>query len=231
MRLDQAVAARYPDISRRKARELIAAGRVLLNQRRVSVASREVGDRDVVAVVEETPPINVIASTDDWIAVDKAAGMPTQPERGCQRLSLEEALRVQHKNIWLVHRLDTPTSGVVIFARTQPAAATLSRLFRDGEIRKTYVAVCEPPLVREVTIESPIEGRAALTIARPLSNGHVEVDLRTGRTHQIRIHMASIEHPVKGDHRYGGAPAPRLMLHAWKLQHASLGEIVAPIPF
>jgi len=231
MRLDQAVAARYPDISRRKARELIAAGRVLLNQRRVSVASREVGDRDVIAVVEETPAIKVIASTDDWLAVDKAAGMTTQPERGRQRLSLEEALRVQHKNIWLVHRLDTPTSGVVIFARTQPAAATLSRLFRDGEIRKTYVAVCEPPLAREVTIDSPIEGREALTIARPLSNGTVEVDLRTGRTHQIRIHLASIEHPVKGDHRYGGTPAPRLMLHAWKLQHDSLGEIVAPVPF
>src|SRR3954452_5775525 len=121
MRLDQAVAARYPYLSRRKARELIASGRVLLNQRRVSVASREVGDRDVIAVVEETPAIEAIAMTADWIAVNKPAAMPTQPERERKQLSLEEALRVDHKNIWLAHRLDTPTSGVVIFARTQPA--------------------------------------------------------------------------------------------------------------
>ena len=64
MRLDQAVAARYPDISRRKARELIAAGRVLLNQRRVSVASRQVADRDHVTVVAETPAIETLAITD-----------------------------------------------------------------------------------------------------------------------------------------------------------------------
>ena len=230
MRLDQAVAARHPEISRRKARELIAAGRVLLNQRRVSVASREVADRDVVTVVEESPALEVLAITDDWIAVNKPAGMPTQPERERKQLSLEEALRVEHKEIWVVHRLDTPTSGVVIFARTQPAAAKLSHLFKEGGIRKTYLAVCDPPLDGEVTIDTPVGGKDALTIARPIHDGLTEVDLRTGRTHQIRIHLSSIGHPVAGDRRYGGAPAPRLMLHAWKLHHPAIGELIAPPP-
>ena len=229
MRLDQAVAARYPHISRRKARELIAAGRVLLNQRRVSAASREVGDRDVVAVVEEAPRIDVLASSDEWIAVNKPAGMPTQPERDRKQLSLEEALRVEHKDIWLVHRLDTPTSGVVVFARTRAAAATLSRLFREGEIEKTYLARTTPPVTERVTIDSPIGEKSAVTEVEPGNPAIVRI--LTGRTHQIRIHLSSIGHPVDGDRRYGGAPAPRLMLHAWKLRHEMIGEIVAPPPF
>lgn len=229
MRLDQAVAARYPDISRRKARGLIAAGRVLLNQRRVSVASREVSDRDVVTVVEETPAIDVIRSTEDWIAVNKPAGMPTQPERDRKQLSLEEALRVEHKNIWLVHRIDTPTSGVVIFARTQTAAAKLSQMFRDGEIEKTYLARVTPPIAERTVIDTRIDGKAALTEVEP--GDPVIVRIGTGRTHQIRVHLASIGHPVDGDRSYGGAPAPRLMLHAWKLRHAWFGELIAQKPF
>lgn len=230
MRLDQAVAAKFPAISRRKARELIAAGRVLVNQRPVRVASREVATSDEVAVAGELPSVPILAMHDEWLAVNKPAGMPTQPERDRARLSLEEILRVEYRKIWLVHRLDTPTSGVVVFPRTQPSAAKLSALFASGEIRKTYVAMCVPPLDAETRMETPIEGKDALTIARPLPNGLTEVDLRTGRTHQIRIHLSSIGHPVAGDRRYGGAPAKRLMLHAWKLQHESLGEIVAPLP-
>src|ERR1051326_9249405 len=80
MRLDQAVALRS-NLSRRKARELIAAGRVLVNQRSVRVASREVADDDELRVAEELPRIALLASTDDWLAVDKPAGVPTPPPR------------------------------------------------------------------------------------------------------------------------------------------------------
>ena len=161
--------------------------------------------------------------------MNKPAGMPTQPERDRKQLSLEEALRVEHKNIWLVHRLDTPTSGVVIFARTQAAAAKLSKLFRDGEIEKTYLARVTPPIVEAAVIDDPIDGKPAVTEVEPGDPAIVRI--RTGRTHQIRIHLASIGHPVDGDRRYGGAPAPRLMLHAWKLEHVLIGTIVAPPPF
>jgi RluA family pseudouridine synthase len=235
MRLDQTIAARYPDISRRKARELIAARCVLVNERAVSIASREVKPTDRIAVVEDTPEIAVIRESDDWIAVDKPVGMPTQPTRDRQQRSLEELLRLQYREIWLVHRLDTPTSGVVRFAKTAEAAAKLSALFAGGEIRKTYLAILDGELTEERVVETPVQGKSARSTFRAKRRDGTttlaEVVIETGRTHQIRIHAASIGHPVAGDRRYGsGSGAKRLMLHAWKLEHASFGLLEATPP-
>jgi len=230
MRLDQALAARFPELSRRKARELIASGRVLVNQRPVRIASREVADADVIAVAEPAK-IPLIAITDEWLAVNKPAGMPTQPPRDRSVRSLEELLRVEYREIYLVHRIDTPTSGVVLFARTREAAAKFSNLFASGAMKKIYVAIVDGVIDREITIDSPIDGREAITIVRPSTqSSRVEVEIKTGRTHQIRIHLASIGHVVAGDRRHGGAKAERLMLHAWKLQHSSIGTLEAPLP-
>lgn len=229
MRLDQAIAARFPQYSRRKARELIASKRVLVNERLVAVASREVSDDDRIAVVESETELEIIRETAEWVAVNKPAGMPTQPTRDRAERSLEELLRLKYREIYLVHRIDTPTSGVVIFARTRAAAASLSRLFAEGEMRKIYLARVDPPIVNELTIDTPIDGKEAVTIVRP-QGALVEVEIKTGRTHQIRIHLSGIGHPIAGDRRYGGLSAPRLMLHAWKLSHPQLGELVAPPP-
>src|SRR2546423_1516220 len=198
MRLDQAIASRFPQLSRRKARELIAAGRVLVNQRPVRIASREVSETDELAFVEEAPAVPLIAIADDWLAVNKPAGMPTQPPRDRSVRSLEELLRIEYREIYLVHRLDTPTSGLVLFARTRAAAAKFSELFATGAMRKIYVAVIDGSISTEVVIDSPIEGRKALTIVRSLGDSRVEVEIKTGRTHQIRIHLASIGHPIAG---------------------------------
>jgi 23S rRNA pseudouridine1911/1915/1917 synthase len=230
LRLDQAIAARFPDISRRKARELIAAGRVLVNQRPMRIASREIADDAQITVAADVPSLAVLTSTDDWIAVDKPAGMPTQPTRDRADLSLEEMLRLECREIYLVHRLDQPVSGVVLFARTRAAAAKYSELFATGAIRKTYLAAISGEIEHETEIETPIDGKVALTIARPRGDGLVEVEIKTGRTHQIRIHLASIGHSVAGDRRYGGPPAKRMMLHAWKLEHETIGTIEAPVP-
>jgi 23S rRNA pseudouridine1911/1915/1917 synthase len=230
---------------------------VLVNQHPVRIASREVGESDQLAIAEPTE-IPLLAITDEWLAVNKPAGMPTQPPRDRAVRSLEELLRVEYREIYLVHRLDTPTSGVVLFARTRAAAAEFSELFATGAMQKIYVAIIEGTIDREITIDSPIDGRDALTIVRPsllrgaaapppprASDGSggedaaaplspttstVEVELKTGRTHQIRIHLASISHPVAGDRRYGGPKRERLMLHAWKLQHPSIGTLEAPLP-
>src|SRR3954469_2068667 len=235
MRLDQAIAARNPGISRRKARELIAARRVLVNERAVSIASREVDADDRIAIVEELPELSIIRESEDWIVVEKPAGMPTQPTRDRQQRSLEELLRLRFREIWLVHRLDTPTSGVVIFAKTAEAAARLSARFAAGEIRKTYLAVLEGELSEERVVETPVQGKSARTTFRPRSSDGTttltEVDIETGRMHQIRVHAASIGHPVAGDRRYGsGARAKRLMLHAWRLEHPSFGMLESPPP-
>jgi RluA family pseudouridine synthase len=235
MRLDQAIAARNPGISRRKARELIAARRVLVNERAVSIASREVDAADRIAIVEDAPELAIIRESEEWIAVDKPAGMPTQPTRDRKQRSLEELMRLRFREIWLVHRLDTPTSGVVLFARSAASAATLSALFASGEIRKTYLAILEGELNEEHVVETPVQGKSARTTFKPLRNDGnttlIEAIIETGRTHQIRVHAQSIGHPVAGDRRYGsGGRAARLMLHAWKLEHASFGVLEAPPP-
>lgn len=236
MRLDQAVAARNPEISRRMARELIAGRRVLVNDRPIAVASREVSERDRIAIVETVPDLDILRETADWVAVNKAAGLSTQPARDRKRRSLEELMRMRYREIFVVHRIDTQTSGVVVFARRRGAAADLSALFASRVIRKTYLAVIEGELSREVTIESPIGGRDAHTVVRPLrridGTTLVEAEIRTGRMHQIRVHLQSIQQPVVGDKRYGSTiPAPRMLLHAWKVEHAAFGgELVAPPP-
>ena len=227
MRLDQAIAERFA-ISRRKAREAIAAGQVLVNQRAVRIASREISKSDELRLITVDVSVEVLARSDDWLAVNKPAGVPSQPSRDRAVLSLEEMLRAEYRTIYLVHRLDTPTSGVIVFARSQAAAAKLSRFFASGEIRKTYLARVDPPLTGELTIETPIGGKHARTIVRPSEGDLVEVEIATGRTHQIRVHLGEAGHPVRGDRRYGGKAAPRLMLHAWKLEHPELGTIEAP---
>src|SRR5438874_6780366 len=103
MRLDQAIAARFPEVSRRKARELIAAGRVLVNQRPVRIASREIADDAQITVAGEVPSLTIIASADEWIAIDKPVGLPAQPARDRATLSAEEILRIQYRQIFLVH--------------------------------------------------------------------------------------------------------------------------------
>src|SRR5437763_7146080 len=144
--------------------------------------------------------------------------MPTQPARDRATRSAEELLRARYREIYLVHRIDTPTSGVVLFARTRTAAAKFSELFASGAMKKTYVAVVAGELVGPLTIDTPIDGKEALTLvittapAASSAQTLVECEIKTGRTHQIRVHLASIGHPVAGDKRYGGPPAPRLML-------------------
>src|SRR6185295_9521260 len=156
--------------------------------------------------------------------------------RDRKQRSLEELLRMRYGTIFVVHRVDTQTSGVVVFAKTRASAARLSELFVSREIRKIYLAVAEGAIDKELEIESPIGGKDAHTIIRPLAHLDgatlVEAEILTGRTHQIRIHLKSIERPVAGDRRYGSIMrAPRMLLHAWKIAHAELGgEIVAPVP-
>jgi tRNA pseudouridine32 synthase/23S rRNA pseudouridine746 synthase len=166
---------------------------------------------------------------------------------------------------WLVHRLDRDTSGVILAAKTAPAAGFLGRALMARRVRKTYLAltapggpepcqgVIEAPLRRELigreayvracAAEEP-DAQAAVTRYRTLKSGPagalVELSPRTGRMHQLRVHMAFIGAPIAGDPRYGGAmtvagaPAPRLMLHAAALAFPNPGggetRITAPLP-
>ena len=154
----------------------------------------------------------------------------------------------------IVHRLDRDTSGVIIAAKTEVSANTLRRQFADRKAKKTYLAVVEKaPQQPEGLIDVPIarnpkspstfradpNGKSAQTRYKTLQvntdtgHGLVELQPRTGRTHQLRVHMAYIGTPIVGDRVYGTA-GDRLMLHAWQLEVSLPGgdrqTFVAPVP-
>ena len=179
----------------------------------------------------------------DVAAVDKPAGVPAQPTLTTDRGTLPDLVaELLGGPALLVHRLDRETSGVTVFARTKEAAAKLAEAFRTGVPEKTYLALCaRAPSPPEGRIDVPLgrdpkraglrkvnpRGEPAATRYRTLREGPhgalVEARPETGRTHQIRVHLAHLGASLAGDPRYGGprqvagVRVPRVMLHAARL--------------
>lgn len=202
----------------------------------------------------------VIHQDAEVLVLNKPAGLSSQGGRIAAR-TVDDLLAAFAKPSGvrprLVHRLDRDTSGVLLAARSQPAAAFLGRAMMARRVRKTYLALVAPgapdppagrvtiPLVRQdigrdATIRpAPDDPQAwsAETRYRTLSVGDraalMELSPRTGRMHQLRVHMSAIGRPIVGDPRYGGAlavggaPAARLMLHAAALAfpHPAGGQL------
>lgn len=196
---------------------------------------------------------------DDWLLVlNKPAGLPVQGTQASDKHDLLALLGRQRpgQKLILCHRLDQGTSGVLVLAKDK--AADLGRQFQARTLQKIYLArvakaleACDVDLpIGRLRLSSParygcegdlLEPKASLTRFRPatpdetagLVPGHwVVCELHTGRTHQIRVHLAHLGAPVIGDGLYGGASDGQLWLHAWKLtlQHPVTGgelELVA----
>ncbi|MDX1389218.1 MAG: RluA family pseudouridine synthase [Acidobacteriota bacterium] len=181
----------------------------------------------------ESVPLEIVHEDDDLVVVVKPAGMVVHPGHGRSSGTLVNALLGRGTALsrvggprrpGIVHRLDRETSGLLIVAKNDRSHHALSRAFAEREIEKTYrVLVWGHPDPGEGTIERAIGrsrgdrtrmsvhvrgGRAARTHYRTLRRlpgfTLLDVDLETGRTHQVRVHMQSIHHPVVGDTRYGG---------------------------
>ncbi|HZR83947.1 MAG TPA: RluA family pseudouridine synthase [Candidatus Binatia bacterium] len=174
---------------------------------------------------------------EDVAVVEKPAGMPTAPTPEGDRGSVADALArdLLGGRVHVVHRLDLPTSGLLVFARSDRANRALSETFRRHDVEREYLAVVRGRLeAAELAIDDPIGGRRALTrvaVAEALGDGAtlVRARLETGRTHQIRIHLARVGHPVLGDRQHGARTSfdpPRLALHAALLAfaHPATGE-------
>lgn len=175
------------------------------------------------------PPLAIVYEDDDLIVVEKPAGLVTAPTPESDRGDLLDQLaRRDGGPVFLVHRLDRPTSGLLVFARSRDANRVLAERFVAHDIEREYLAIVEGTVADSVaTIDRPLRGQRAVThvVARTALAGgratELRVRLETGRTHQIRLHLTSIGHPVLGDGEHGNESSrrfrprpPRLALHA-----------------
>jgi RluA family pseudouridine synthase len=192
----------------------------------------------------------ILFSDDHLLVVNKPAGLLTLPD-GYDKTApcLIDLLRQQYDRIWVVHRLDKDTSGVIVFARSAEAHRALNMAFDSRAVHKVYHAIVQgvPPW-DERTIDLPLRpdgdrshrtvidrgrGKPAVTRVRVLERGVaqalIEARPETGRTHQIRAHLAAIELPLAGDVLYGGGTTwlPRPALHAYSLD---LGHPRSQVP-
>jgi 23S rRNA pseudouridine1911/1915/1917 synthase len=196
-------------------------------------------------------PLPSILFEDGWLlVVDKPAGVLSQPAETAARgeLAIEQQLLLalavrdgRRPFLRLVHRLDRSTSGAVLFARRESALPPLAAAWRSGRVDRRYLAVVTgDPGFDTLAVDRPIArdpthpwrfrvddaGRPARTSIRVVARhaGHtalVECRLLTGRTHQVRVHLAAVGHPVAGDRLYGAPPrlaAARPLLHAASLE-------------
>jgi 23S rRNA pseudouridine1911/1915/1917 synthase len=213
----------------------------------------------------EEIPLDILFEDEDLLVVNKPAGLVVHPGAGNQTHTLVNALLHHCPSLsgiggkqrpGIVHRLDKETTGCLVVAKNDTVHQDLSRQFAEREVKKIYLAlVSGRPKRPRGTIEAPIgrhpvqrkkmavnqtRGRIAKTDYRVLQSGGgaslVECAIHSGRTHQIRVHLHHLGHPVIGDSLYGRrVAAPRQMLHAWKLgfTHPRTNErlfLEAPIP-
>ena len=179
----------------------------------------------------ENIPIEVVYEDDDLIVVNKAAGMIVHPAAGIESGTLANALAFHFERLstsggavrpGIVHRLDKGTSGLLLVAKTEEAHEHLAEQFRAREVFKSYVALVHGQIEKDTgQIDEPIArdqrnrtrmavvrgGRAALSIYKVRRRFEyftlLDVELKTGRTHQIRVHLAWLKHPIAGDEVYG----------------------------
>lgn len=252
-------------------RQLRAKDKVLGGEK-VEVAARlEADDR----VLPEAQPLAVIHQDRALFVINKPAGMVVHPGAGNRAHTLQNALLALDPKLalvpraGLVHRLDKDTSGLLVVARTPEAHSRLVAALAEREVERTYLAICIGAMTGGGTVDAPIgrhrsqrtrmavrsDGREAVThyriVKRYRAHTFVRVQLETGRTHQIRVHLAHIGYPIVGDPVYVGrrrlpagcSPAlsaalstfPRQALHAARLAlaHPMTGRALeweAPIP-
>ena len=248
LRLDAFLAARGAFPSRAAAQRAIERGEVTVDggarpkNHRVEVAERvSIHEREPAqSQPPEAPAIEVVHEDKHLIVVDKPAGLVTHPAPGHHGVTLAELLP---EGARVVHRLDKDTSGLLLVARSNEAHAALQRMMKAREVTREYVALVEGhPDAESGTIDAPIgrdrgnrtvmstrtdRARDAVThfevVERLPRTAMLRVRLETGRTHQIRAHLAAIGHPVAGDPQYGGrASGSRLGLQRQFLHASSL---------
>lgn len=202
-----------------------------------------VGFDETKAVVFPEIELPIIYEDDDCVVINKPVGLLTHskgafnPEATVSTWLRARMQAPKSERAGIVHRLDRATSGVMICAKTPDALSRLQKQFSQRKTKKTYIAIVTGvPKEARALIDMPIErnpkqpqtfrvgsnGKSAQTEYKVLkTNGRLsllELKPVTGRTHQLRVHLKYLEHPILGDALYGGQPAQRLFLHALSLE-------------
>ncbi len=205
------------------------------------------------------PKIEVLYEGSDYLIVNKPAGLLSAPVGGGQEPSVigELQRRKPKSHLFLVHRLDRETSGVLLVAKTAEAALRFKNLFRRRLMKKRYLAKVEGRLLPpegEINLPLKVLPRLGRTVPAAVGSARwartryqveryeegatwVWLFPTTGRTHQLRAHLSAIGHPVVGDVKYGAKPAARLFLHASALSfkdpngQAVTGQAPLPVDF
>jgi len=235
-RLDTALGAKYPDYNRSTIQKYIKAGQVTINDNVITKSNTPITEVDDLQMHmhladQPVPKVPVIYEDNDVIVLDKPVGILTVSKGD---FNPEPTLQSYGH---IVHRLDRDTSGVIILAKNEHTKALLQKQFQDRKAHKTYYAlvvghpeldeaVIDIPLARNLkaptTFQPDPEGREAITqykaIAKNDKYSLLELKPQTGRTHQLRVHLAHIGNPILGDKIYGKEPADRMFLHAGELE-------------
>lgn len=183
---------------------------------------------DAVAIAPESIELNIVHQDRHVLVIDKPAGLVVHPGAGNADGTLQNALLhfdaklAQLPRAGIVHRIDKDTTGLLVVARTLEAHTALVRALESHDVQREYEAVCMGVMTGGGTVDAPIgrhpvdrikqaireDGREAVThyrvVQRYRGHTHVRLQLETGRTHQIRVHMAHIHYPLVGDRVYGG---------------------------
>ena len=198
------------------------------------------------------PPLQILFEDDALIFVNKPAGVVVQQRMHDPDEPYLHAEVTRHTSpAYLMQRLDRGTSGVMFFSKREDVNARITRQFVGKRIRKQYLALCEGEIAERRTVDAPLArvgaikfavregGKRAITHVHPVhatpAGSLLEIVLETGRTHQIRVHLSAIGHPLAGDWLYGTRNAARPMLHAAELEmthpltNAPL-RVTAPLP-
>jgi 23S rRNA pseudouridine1911/1915/1917 synthase len=217
------------------------------------VVQLEVPAAEKIEAAPEAIPLQILFEDDDLLVIDKPAGMVVHPGAGNAEHTLVNALLSHctvlsgiggKERPGIVHRLDKETSGCLVVAKNDVTHRDLSRQFAARTVKKIYLALVagrlrnptgriDAPIGRHpvhrqrMSIAKSSRGRSALTEYRVIRSGVemslVECELHSGRTHQIRVHLHHLGHPIMGDKVYAPKLAngfPRQMLHAWRLGFA-----------
>jgi 23S rRNA pseudouridine1911/1915/1917 synthase len=237
--------------SKKQAKAMLDGKQVLVNSRRIWMAKHKVSTRDQVEVIRSEAAtgkkVEVLKKAGELLVINKPAGLVTNGSSKSLEVRLQRELR--NPELCAVHRLDRETSGCVIFAKNAAAKSAMIPVFKDQQVVKIYRAIVNGRVSDQLqTISRDIDGESATTLVNVLDRtkqaSYLELRIKTGRTHQIRKHLAAVRHPVLGDKGYAGAKGlseilrtlPRQMLHAYKLILPLPGQpdtplrVTAPVP-